>query len=74
VGGTRGIRRDWKIITKLGALLFIIFSVAAIKAKRMISAGRLSRNEKLRIEQKILVEKLEKKISSESLVVGVHER
>jgi hypothetical protein len=46
VGGMRGIRRDWKIIKKLGALLFILFSVTAIKAKRIISAGRLARNEK----------------------------
>jgi hypothetical protein len=61
IGGRRGIRRDWKITTKLGALLFILFSVTEIKAKTMISAGPLSRKEKVRTEQKILLGNLEKK-------------
>jgi hypothetical protein len=45
IGGKRGKRADRKINTKLIASLFILFAATATKAERMISAGRLSRNE-----------------------------
>lgn len=45
IGGKRGIREDWEIITKLIALLFTLFAVTAGKAERIISAGSVSRNE-----------------------------
>jgi hypothetical protein len=43
-GGKRGIRGDWKIITKSMALLFVLFAVIVVKAVRIILAGRLSRD------------------------------
>lgn len=39
-------KRRLEIITKLIALLFTLFAIIAIKAERIISAGRLSRDEK----------------------------
>lgn len=59
IGGKRGIRVDWKIITNFSALLFITFAVTAIEVKRVISAVLLSCNEEMSSEQKILVGKLE---------------